>query len=98
MGVATGFAAGALGGGLVGMVAHDLGAWLPIGIGCGIAIGAAVGFAAGALGGGLVGMVAHDLAAWLPIGIGCGIAICAGNRVGAGLPEEMKAPVCRLQY
>ena len=61
-------------------------------------MGVATGFAAGALGGGLVGMTTHDLAAWLPIGIGCGIAICAGNRVGAGLPEEMKAPVCRLQY
>ena len=88
MGVATGFAAGALGGGLVGMTTHDLGAWLPIGIGCGIAIGAAVGFVAGALGGGLVGMTTHDLAAWLSIGIGCGIAI--GAAVGLALDSRKR--------
>ena len=43
MGVATGFVAGAILGGLAGIATRDLAVWLSIGIGCGIAAGAGIG-------------------------------------------------------
>lgn len=61
-------------------------------------MGVATGFAAGALGGGLVGMTTHDLGAWLIDRDRVRDCDRCGRRVGAGLPEEMKAPVCRSRY